>query len=312
MDYGLQIEPAYGFEYDQAAELVNSATRHGYTSAWSSDHFMLNPVDTDRDCMDCWTFLAGLARDTSGLRIGSLVTCVTYRNPAVLAKVAATVDRMSGGRLVFGIGAGWNEAEHNAYGIPFPPVGERVERLREGVELIRKLWTEPVTNFDGQHYSASKAVSAPKPLQDPHPPILIGGSKPRVLRTVARYANYTNMGSGQSPESYEKNLGVLNNLCKEEGTNFDHIRRSHLMTFVTGRDSTEVDTAAGSAAKFAGVSKKHFIENRGFTFIGTTSEAVDAIKKYRDAGVQEMVTRFPFGDEERSMQLMADEVMAKV
>lgn len=186
MDFGLQIEPAYGFEYDYAAEIANTSSQHGYTSVWASDHFMLNLTDSDRNCMDCWTLLAALARDTSGLRLGSLVSCVTYRNPAMLAKVAATVDMMSGGRLVFGIGAGWNEAEHMAYGINFPRPGERVERLREAVEITRSLWTTPVTNFVGRHYQMTNAVSAPKPVQKPHPPILIGGSKPRVLRTAAK------------------------------------------------------------------------------------------------------------------------------
>lgn len=312
MDYGLQIEPAYGFTYEQVVEAVETAQQHGYTSAWSSDHFLLGEHDTDRNCMDCWTLLAGLARDTSDIRLGSMVTCVTYRNPAILAKIAATVDVMSEGRLTFGIGAGWNETEHRAYGYAFPGAGERVERLREAVEIIRGLWTERYTTFEGRHYTAINAVAAPKPVQKPHPPILIGGSGPRVLRTAARFANGINMGSGQSPESYSSKLETLRDMCADEGTDFDRIRPSHLMTFVIGRDASDLDEAVGRAAAFEGVSKDEFVSRRGFSFIGTTVEAVDAVRSYQDAGVREMVTRFPYGDEKRSIRLMAEEVMPKV
>ncbi len=312
MDYGLQIEPAYGFSYDEVVEAVATAQEHGYTSAWSSDHFFLGAGDPERNCMDCWTLLAGLARDTSDIGLGSMVTCVTYRNPALLAKAAATVDVMSGGRLTFGIGAGWNDTEHEAYGFEFPGAGERVTRLQEATEMIRGLWTQPRTDFTGRYYSAVDAVSAPKPAQQPHPPILIGGSGPRVLRTAARFADCINMGSGQSPESYAAKLESLRSLCDAEGTDFDRIRPSHLMTFVMGRDSSEVDEAVERAAAFGGVSKNEFVAQRGFSFIGTTAEAVEAVRSYQEAGVQEMVTRFPYGDEKRSIRLMAEEVMPRV
>jgi len=280
MDYGLQIEPAYGFTYEEALEAVETAQQNGYASAWSSDHFLLGEDDPDRNCMDCWTLLAGLARDTSGIRLGSMVTCVTYRNPALLAKIAATVDVMSKGRLTFGIGAGWNEVEHNAYGYEFPAVGERIERLREAVEIIRGLWSERYTNFEGQHYSVVNAVSAPKPVQRPHPPILIGGSGPRLLRTAARFADCINMGSGQSPESYFAKLEVLRSMCEEEGTDFNRIKPSHLMTFIIGTDASEVEAAIGRAAAFEGISKAAFVAKNTNAFIGTIAEAVDAIKRY--------------------------------
>lgn len=312
MDYGLQIEPAYGFTYEEALEAVETAQQNGYTSAWSSDHFLLGEDDPDRNCMDCWTLLAGLARDTSGIRLGSMVTCVTYRNPALLAKIAATVDVMSKGRLTFGIGAGWNEVEHNAYGYAFPRVGERIDRLREAVEIIRGLWTERYTTFEGHHYAVVNAVSAPKPVQQPHPPILIGGSGPRLLRTAARFADCINMGSGQSPESYSAKLELLRSMCDDEGTDFDRIKPSHLMTFIIGTDASELEDAVGRAAAFEGISKDEFVSRNANAFIGTTAEAADAVRSYQDAGVREMVTRFTYGDETRSMRLMAEEVMPRV
>lgn len=312
MDYGLQIEPAYGFSYREVLGAVNKARAHGYSSAWVSDHFFSSRNTPDKDCMDCWTLLAGLARDTDEITLGSLVTCVTHRNPALLAKMAATVDRMSGGRLVLGIGAGWNQEEHNAYGYEFPPPGERVERLREGIQVILSLWTEQISNFEGKHYSLKDAVSSPKPLQQPHLPLLIGGSRPRLLRTMARYADRINMGSGQTPESYAANLEKLKLACEEEGSDFDRIFPSHLMTFVIGRDSDELENAISHAAAMAGVSSTQFVENAGTTFIGTTDGAADAIRQYQDAGVREMVTRFPFRDEARSIELMSKEVMQRV
>jgi F420-dependent oxidoreductase-like protein len=312
MEYGLQIEPAYGFTYEEALEAVETAQQHGYTSAWSSDHLFLGENEPDRSCMDCWTLLAGLARDTSGIRLGSMVTCVTYRNPALLAKIAATVDVMSNGRLTFGIGAGWNEVEHNAYGYEFPGVGQRIERLREAVEIIRGLWTERYTSFEGQYYSVDNAAAAPKPVQNPHPPILIGGSGPRLLRTAARFADCINMGSGQSPESYAAKLEVLRSMCDKEGTDFDRIKPSHLMSFIIGSDASDLEDTVGRAAAFDGISKSEFVSKNTNTYIGTAAGAVDAVKKYQDAGVREMITRFPYGDEKKSIQLMAEEVMPRV
>jgi F420-dependent oxidoreductase-like protein len=312
MDYGLQIEPSYGFTYEEALKAVETAQQNGYTSAWSSDHFFHGETEPDRNCMDCWTLLAGLARDTSGIRLGSMVTCVTYRNPALLAKIAATVDVMSKGRLTLGIGAGWNEVEHNAYGYEFPTVGERIERLREAVEIIQGLWTEQYTNFEGQHHSVVNAVSAPKPVQHPHPPILIGGSGPRMLRTAARFADCINMGSGQSPESYSAKLEVLRSMCDVEGTDFDRIKPSHLMTFIISTDASDLEDAVGRAAAFEGISKAEFTSKNTNTFIGTTAGAVDAVKRYQDAGVREMITRFPYGDETKSIRLVAEEVMPRV
>ncbi|MEX2378167.1 MAG: TIGR03560 family F420-dependent LLM class oxidoreductase [Dehalococcoidia bacterium] len=312
VDFGLQIEPAYGFTYEEVLELGLACSGHGFQSVWMSDHFMQDPNNAERNCMDCWTLMSALAAEVKDIRLGSLVTCVTYRNPAVLAKIAATVDLISGGRLDFGIGAGWNEAEHNAYGIRFPSPGERVDRLFEAIEIIRRLWTEPKATFQGKHYSVTDAVSAPKPVQRPYPPILVGGSKPRMLRAIARYADIVNMGSGQSPQSYAGNLGKLEAVCAEEGRDFNRIRKTHLMTFVVAKSADELEEVVGRAAAHAGVTPDQFRANRGFSFIGTAAEAVDVIKQYNDAGVSQFMARFPYGEERRSMRLFADDVMPRV
>lgn len=309
MEYGLQIEPAFGFSYDEAVTVARAAQDLGYSAVWASDHFLLDPSRPDLNCMDCWTLLAGLARDTTSIRIGSLVTCVTYRNPAVLAKVAATVDTMSGGRLIFGLGAGWNAAEHRAYGIAFPDPGERVGRLREALEITERLWTQATTTYDGRYYRLVDAPSAPKPLQKPRPPILVGGSKPRLLKLMARHADLINMGSGQTPETYGKNLRSLEELCRAEKRDLATIKKTHLMTFVVGKDRQEASEVISRVAQQAGKTADEYVSNRGTTFIGTAPEAVATIQEFADAGVQHIMTRFPFGEELRSMRLFADAIM---
>ena len=162
--------------------------------AWVFDHFIPQDPPFDGPCLEGWTLLAALAAQTKRLRIGVLVTGNTYRHPAILAKMAATVDQISGGRLDFGLGAAWNEAEHAMYGIPLHSAKERIARLGEACEVIQRLWTEPLANFSGEYYQLSEARCEPKPLQQPRPPFVIGGGGERLtLKIVARYADIWNI-----------------------------------------------------------------------------------------------------------------------
>jgi F420-dependent oxidoreductase-like protein len=167
----------------------------GVESFWVSDHFFGGPAGVpDRDCLEAWTLLAALARDTSRIRLGVLVTAAQYRNPALLAKIVAGVDQMSDGRVEFGIGAGWKAEEYRAYGYEFPSAGVRVEQLKDTLEICRRLWTSERATYRGKHYRVEDAVCAPKPAQRPHPPIWVGGSGPRVMRLAARYADGFDLG----------------------------------------------------------------------------------------------------------------------
>lgn len=148
----------------------------------------------DRDCLEAWTTVAALARETTRIRLGVLVTAAQYRNPALLAKIVAGVDQMSDGRIEFGIGAGWKAEEYHAYGYEFPPAGARVEQLKDTLEICRRLWTSDRATYHGKHYRIEDAVCAPKPAQRPHPPIWVGGSGPRVMRLAARYADGFDLG----------------------------------------------------------------------------------------------------------------------
>jgi F420-dependent oxidoreductase-like protein len=194
--------------------------------AWLFDHFVPLGGDQDGPCLEGWTLLAALAAETSRLRIGVMVTGNTYRHPAVLANMGATVDIVSGGRLDFGIGAGWNELEHDSYGIPLYAAGERIRRLGEACEVIRLLWTEPKVDFAGSYYHLREARCEPKPIQKPYPPFVIGGSGERLtLRVVAQYAAIWNF-SGGSAEEFTRLSGILNDHCAAVGRNPANIQRS--------------------------------------------------------------------------------------
>lgn len=172
-------------DYSTLRKVVLECDHLGFDSVWVYDHLQFTYGPT----LECWTVLSALAEATSRIRIGPLVTCNAFRYPSLLAKMAATVDMISDGRVNFGIGAGWHEDEATAYGISFPRAGIRVEMLDEALSIIKKLWTEDKVTFKGKHYSVDNDVCLPKPVQKPHPPILVGGSGDKMLRLIARHAN---------------------------------------------------------------------------------------------------------------------------
>jgi F420-dependent oxidoreductase-like protein len=189
------FSPAAGHPYAELRDFAREAERVGLESFWVSDHFFGGPVGVpDRDCLEAWTLLAALARDTTRIRLGVLVTAAQYRNPALLAKIVAGVDQMSDGRVEFGIGAGWKAEEYRAYGYEFPSAGARVEQLKDTLEICLRLWTSDHATYHGKHYRIDDAACAPKPAQRPHPPIWVGGSGPRVMRLAARYADGFDLG----------------------------------------------------------------------------------------------------------------------
>jgi F420-dependent oxidoreductase-like protein len=224
MRYGLKL--SQNATIDQLRAVWRVADEAGFDHCWCMDHFAtLGPSD-DGPIFEAWTLLAGMAVATSRTRIGCMVTGNTYRHPAVLAKAAVTVDHLSGGRLEFGLGAGWAENEHTMLGLPFGTRRDRADWLEEACELIRSLWTQERTSFDGRHYQFAGAIAEPKPVQQPHPPIWIGGSgRQRTLRITARYADVWNAAGG-SPEEVAEASAVLDQRCAEIGRDPAQIRRS--------------------------------------------------------------------------------------
>jgi F420-dependent oxidoreductase-like protein len=222
--YGLKLSQNATIEQYRAVWRI--ADEAGFDHCWCMDHFATLGGHDDGPIFEAWTLLAAMAAATSRTRIGCAVTGNTYRHPAVLAKAAVTIDHLSGGRLEFGIGAGWAENEHTMLGLPFGTAGDRADRLEEACQVIRSLWTQARASFAGQHYQLTDAVAEPKPVQQPHPPIWIGGAgRRRTLRIAAQHASVWNAPGG-SPEEVTELSGVLDRHCAEVGRDPSEIRRS--------------------------------------------------------------------------------------
>lgn len=244
--FGIKTAPQHTTYQDmlrvwQEADAINLIEH-----AWVFDHFYpIGETDHHGPCLEGWTLLAALAARTERLRVGVMVTGNTYRHPAVLAKMAATVDVISDGRLDFGIGAGWNEEESSAYGIPLYAPGERIAHLGEACEVIRRLWTERTVTFEGKYYQLRDAYCEPKPIQHPHPPIVIGGSgEQKTLRVVARYADIWNFVGGPV-EMMEHKLTVLAEHCQAVGRTFADIVVSVQIMFNPSDPAATIAQARG-------------------------------------------------------------------
>lgn len=237
--FGLQI-PQDVADVGVVRELAQEAERRGFHSLWLYDHFFDYPAAGNATVLEAFTLSTALAAWTSTIRIGTLVYCDGYRPPALLAKMAATLDVVSGGRLEFGYGAGWHEGEYRAYGYDFPPVAERIARMDESLEILRALWADGVASFEGKHHRVSGAVCEPRPCQRPGPPISIGGGGEKLLlRAVARHADWWNYYPGPLPE-YERKAAALDQHCRDLGRDPASIRRSLVVPTVTAEWEKEV------------------------------------------------------------------------
>jgi len=226
LSFGIKTAPQWTTYDDILRVWLEADSVPGIEHAWAFDHFVPLGPDPTGPQLEGWTLLGALAARTERLRVGLMVTGNTYRHPAVLANIAATVDHISHGRLDFGIGAGWNELEHTMYGIPLYAPGERIRRLGEACEVCRLLWTETRANFDGKYYQLKDALCEPKPVQKPYPPIVIGGSGEQLtLRVVARYADIWNFVGG-SVEDFRHKQEVLTRHCEAIGRDPSTIARS--------------------------------------------------------------------------------------
>ncbi len=224
--FGIKTAPQNTTYQDMQRVWLEADTIPSIEHAWLFDHFMPINGDITGPCLEGWSLLSAFAAQTSHLRVGLMVTGNTYRHPAVLANIAATVDVISQGRLDFGIGAGWNEIEHNAYGIPLYSPGERIRRLGEACEMIQRMWTQVAPDFDGKYYQLKQAYCEPKPIQKPHPPFVIGGGGEKLtLRVVAQYADIWNFVGGSTEDFQHKNA-VLDSHCAAIGRDPASIERS--------------------------------------------------------------------------------------
>jgi F420-dependent oxidoreductase-like protein len=266
-------EPQLGATYDDLLAVARQAEAAGFDGFFRSDHYLTMGGDGLPGTTDAWTTLAGLARDTQRLRLGTLVTPVTFRLPGPLAITVAQVDAMSRGRIEIGLGAGWYQAEHLAYGIPFPPLGTRFARLTEQLEILKGLWTTPVGEryaFAGRYYTLSDSPALPKPVQTPHPPVIIGGRGPqRTPALAARFGSEFN-----APFAAPEQLGTLYDRVREEcaaiGRDVSSLVLSTAHTVCVGRDEAEL----AKRAEAIGQSVERL---RASAFAGTPNEVVEKL-----------------------------------
>src|ERR1044071_4499579 len=258
----------------------------GYDTAWTFDHFFPILTDPSGPCYEGWIALAALASETSLVQAGVLVTGNTYRHPAVLAKMGATLDHTSGGRLIMGIGAGWFEHEHAAYGIPFGTTAERIHKLDEAAEIIKRLWTEKQVTFEGRYYQLKDAYCEPKPLQQPRPPLMIGGSGEKLmLRVIAKHADQWNTFG--PPEVFRHKIEVLKGHCAAVGRNFDEIEISWAgAALITDSSEVKQEMIRRMAEAFGAPPEQ---VGAGL-LVGPVEEVRDRVREYVDAGVTHFIT----------------------
>lgn len=306
--------PFYAFQaktpteqYEILRNIVLESERLGYDSVWLDDHLMYNnwPI------LDSWTTLSALSSITSKIRLGTMVSCNQHRNPGLLAKIAATLDVLSNGRLEFGIGAGVQEAEHTAYGFGFPKLSVRVERMDEALEVLTKLWTQKIASFQGTHYSLKDAICEPKPIQKPHPPITIGGCEEKhTLKVTAKHANRFDWGFLPTVEAYKRKLEVLEDHCNAVGKNFGEIERSCWPSgqVLVAKDQKSLDEKVMKLKP----SKMSTEDYEKGTLAGTPNECRERLQVYTDLGVTYFILYFADLPSTDGLKLFSENIAKKM
>jgi F420-dependent oxidoreductase-like protein len=266
--------PAPSQPYDDVLDLANHVEATGWDGLWYADHFMPNAEDTSTPWPEAWITLAALGAQVPRLRMGTLVTGNTYRHPAVLAKMAATLDHITGGRVVLGIGSGWQENEHQQYGIPFYTVAERLKRLDEACQVIKSLFSETKSNFNGNYYQLDGASLEPKPIQSPLPLMIGGGGEKVTLKITAKYADEWNVWG--TVETLRQKMAILDQHCADVGRDPKSIKRTAVALLFMSEDNGFLEKMRNAELQQAAI-------------IGTPSEVKDIVADYEAAGVDELI-----------------------
>ena len=260
--------------YADVIALARHVEKTGWDGIWLADHFMPNAPDTSPPWPEAWMTLAAIGANVPRVRIGTLVTGNTYRHPAVLAKMAATLDHITGGRVVLGLGAGWQENEHRQYGIPFYTTGERLGRLNEACQIVKSLFSETKTNFEGRYYQLKDASLEPKPVQKPMPLMIGGGGEKVTLKITAKYADEWNVWG--TPDTLRSKMSILDKHCKDVGRNPKAIQRSAVALLFMSDDKAYLDKMRSRAQQQASI-------------IGGVGEVRDTVAEFKAAGVDELI-----------------------
>ena len=309
MELRIFTEPQQGATYDDLLAVARRAEETGFGAFFRSDHYLkMGSVSGDPGPTDAWTTLAGLARDTRSIRLGTLMTAATFRLPGPLAITVAQVDQMSGGRVELGIGTGWYDAEHSAYGIPFPALGERFDRLAEQLAIITGMWRTPsgqTFDYTGRHYQVSDSPALPKPVQRPHPPILLGGmGAKRTPQLAARYADEFNLpfvSIADTVTQFER----VRAACQRIDRDPTELVWSNALVLCCGKDDAEVARRAAAIGR-----EPDELRENGVA--GTPAEVVDKIGQYAAVGSQRIYLQVLDLSDLDHLDLVAGEVMRQL
>ena len=295
MRFALMTEPQQGLSYDEILAVARAAEEAGLEAYLRSDHYTSFPGEAGLPTTDAWATLAGLARDTTRIRLGALVSPVTFRIPGNLAKLVTTTDEMSGGRIELGMGAGWNEQEHHELGIPFPPLGERYDRLEEALAIIHGLWTEPDGwSYEGKHWQVRNAHFRPRPSFGGrrHTHLILGGDGgPRLSRLVATYADEFNRQSA-SPERVREAYDNVRRACSTIGRDPETVTLSAMVGVLVGESDRDVNDRVRTILEItraAGDAEGWLAERRGRWIMGTPDEVWERVRALEAAGVQRIM-----------------------
>ncbi|MEX1044113.1 MAG: LLM class F420-dependent oxidoreductase [Acidimicrobiia bacterium] len=284
-------------QWSRMTDIARTIESSGFDSLWVYDHFHTVPVAAQEETYEAWTVMAALAAVTETVRLGQMCTCNGYRHPSYLAKVAASIDAISGGRVEMGIGAGWYEAEYKGYGYPFPKPSVRIGELREAVEIMQRLWTEDVVTYEGTHYTLDQGICRPRPVQDPHIPFWIaGGGEQLTLNVAARYAQYTNFGG--DIETFTHKSEVLAGHCKDVGRDFDEIVRSTNFNVICEETESDVEDKRAwfvdHYTPFVGAERAEKTVNGYFDggMVGTPDQLVEKLRTWESRGMTYAISYF--------------------
>jgi len=273
-------------------EVALKAEKLGYNAGYVYDHFVPYPGDNrNGPFLEAYTLLSAIASITTKLRIGQVVTCNSYRYPSMLAKVTSTLDVISNGRLEFGIGAGWFEYEYNSYGYQFDNPLSRIEQLDESISIIKKMWQNEKSSFNGKHYSIKHAICNPKPIQQPHPPIMVGGAGNKLMEVVAKHATRYNHPFG-TPSILEDKISLLKSKCKVIRRNPEEIENSVLLRVLVGKDNDDIKEIISKLKKKNESVAEFILRSKDSIALGTPEEVTNYLDKYVKIGIRYLIINF--------------------
>jgi F420-dependent oxidoreductase-like protein len=312
----LMVEGQEGVSWETWTSLAAACERAGLEGLFRSDHYLSVVGRRERESHDALATLAGLAATTRVIRLGTLVSPATFRHPSVIAKASATIDHISGGRFELGLGAGWNEPEHAAYGFDFPSLGTRMDLLEEQLEIVRRQWTEESVTFEGQHYRLVDCPALPKPLQQPHPPIIVGGSGgPRSMGLAVRFADEYNTLLAGIDDLRERKARLVE-ACEAAGRDHTSLPLTLMATCVVGEDHAVLLDRVRGVLVFSGTDDRDpeevLAERRGRWVAGTPAEVVERLHALEDVGVERVYLQHLAPEDTGMVALVGESVLPAV